>query len=83
MSFKPAYMMLLALVVLLVTMSSLQAQVETNTWCFCNDYRTSSQICSFLGGKWDGGSCGLPTDDSAKVFRQTCENIRGKFNCWK
>ncbi|KAG9072894.1 hypothetical protein KI688_000675 [Linnemannia hyalina] len=82
MSLKPAYMILFALVVLLVTMSNLQSQVEAGTWCFCNDYATSSQICSSLAGKWDGGSCGFELDASAKLFRGTCENIRGKVNCW-
>ncbi|KAF9121186.1 hypothetical protein BG015_005891 [Linnemannia schmuckeri] len=63
MLFKPAYMMLLALVVLFVAMSSLQSQVEA-------------------GAKWDGGSCGFDMEASVKLFRGTCENIRGKVNCW-
>ncbi|KAG0275006.1 hypothetical protein BGZ95_009274 [Linnemannia exigua] len=67
-SSKPAFMMLFALVILLVLVASQTEAVNMPIWCFCSD--------------WDGGSCGFEIEGAYKLFLGTCQNIRGKSNCW-
>ncbi|KAK3845758.1 MAG: hypothetical protein J3R72DRAFT_435565 [Linnemannia gamsii] len=81
-SSKSAFMMLFALVVLLVLVVSQTEAVKIPIWCFCNDTPTTRQICTSVASHWDGGSCGFEIEGAYKLFMGTCENIRGKANCW-
>ncbi|KAF9104329.1 hypothetical protein BGX29_002072 [Mortierella sp. GBA35] len=76
MSFKPAFLAVLALLVLQVFMST-SPQVEAvrfPIWCFCGDSKTKTEImCRFASANWDGGSCGLDNQRAYTAFVDACK----------
>ncbi|KAH7054735.1 hypothetical protein BKA57DRAFT_452050 [Linnemannia elongata] len=81
MSFKPTFLILLAVAVLLVIVSSHQADAWA-IWCICGDSRRTQNVCHVADGNWDGGSCGLPSPQKYSFFTSNCKNIGGTPQCW-
>ncbi|KAF9093117.1 hypothetical protein BGX23_003630 [Mortierella sp. AD031] len=87
MSFKPAFLVVLALALLQVNMTThphnLVETVNIPIWCIRVD-KTQS-CCNYAGGNWDGGSCGLSNIDKYQYFSLSC-SIRDPYNnrkqCW-
>ncbi|KAG0330327.1 hypothetical protein BGZ99_006020 [Dissophora globulifera] len=47
--------------------------VEATHWCFCESLGTTETLCiKYIGGNWDGGSCGLDTDTKWNNFKGIC-----------
>jgi hypothetical protein len=82
MSSKTLSIVLFAVIVILLVVVSQTEAVKIPIWCFCNDLPTTRKICLSVGSHWDGGSCGFEIEGAYKLFMGTCENIRGKSNCW-
>ncbi|KAK3845755.1 MAG: hypothetical protein J3R72DRAFT_435560 [Linnemannia gamsii] len=85
MSFKPTFMMLLALVVLLVVVVIQTEAVTVPVWCVCGNGDHSARLCSITGGKWDGGSCGMITTRAYENYNALCNNdksYKGTPHCW-
>ncbi|KAF9140876.1 hypothetical protein BG015_001477 [Linnemannia schmuckeri] len=100
MAFKISSLVALATSMVLVAMSSApEAQVAADTfpqWCICGDPKVNGQSvvgwlsqnnCYAASGNWDGGSCGLKSQDRFDRFISGCKrtlDITPKPNpiCW-
>ncbi|KAG0080003.1 hypothetical protein BGZ90_001048 [Linnemannia elongata] len=87
MSFKITHLIALAFAMLLVVMSTHQAEAQQiPIWCTCDSPYYSSLICNNIAnGKWDGGSCGLDKYNSYIRFVDACKNSKDskhQLHCW-
>ncbi|KAI9231833.1 MAG: hypothetical protein BYD32DRAFT_190613 [Podila humilis] len=88
MSFKPTLLVVLALAVFIVVMSSNQADAQQiPIWCVCDNADYTRTLCQapLAGGKWDGGSCGLDKYSSYTRFVSWCQNAKDsqhRLHCW-
>ncbi|OAQ21916.1 hypothetical protein K457DRAFT_26660 [Linnemannia elongata AG-77] len=88
MSFKITHLIALAFAMLLVVMSTHQAEAQKfPIWCFCDSNVYTGIICTspLAGGNFDGGSCGLDNYTKYSRFVGLCKNAKDskhQLSCW-
>ncbi|KAF9546331.1 hypothetical protein EC957_009820 [Mortierella hygrophila] len=88
MSFKITHLIALAFAMLLVAMTSHQAEAQQiPIWCVCDNVDYTRVLCqgALAAGNFDGGSCGLDKYNSYIRFVDLCKNSKDskhQLHCW-
>ncbi|KAF9921692.1 hypothetical protein FBU30_008230 [Linnemannia zychae] len=83
MTFKPASLIALTIATLMVALTSSTVEAWDPNWCVCSNDMTKTQIaCTAANGNWDGGSCGILTNQKYDDFLRSCNKQRGQIRCW-
>ncbi|KAG0378039.1 hypothetical protein BGX24_004899 [Mortierella sp. AD032] len=82
MTFKPTTLVVLAIATIMAAAST-GTEAWQPDWCVCSNNMPKTQIaCTAANGNWDGGSCGIVTNQKYDDFVTSCNKQRGQTRCW-
>ncbi|KAF9091064.1 hypothetical protein BGX23_005500 [Mortierella sp. AD031] len=84
MTFKTTTLIVVAIAMIMVALSSANSVDALPYWCLCGkSLKKTQSACRTAGGNWDGGSCGIDRPSTYTYFITACGKLNNsQVRCW-